>query len=209
MRQRVRSRDFSIISNDCWGGMAYEELAMRYESPFIGLFIVPRDYVRLLRNLRHSLEASIEFRTHSRDDEINAWREKIGRFYPVGVLPNDVEVHFLHYSDAAQAEAKWSRRCARLNWKKLRVKISWHNDPEIVALLREFDELPFKAKLILTPHKIVPARHCIALKDFSTDGTQQYWRAHKALDVATFLESGNIRRATASRILDWLLYWHY
>jgi len=38
MRRRVTARDFTIISNDCFGGMAYEEMGMRYDTPFVDCF---------------------------------------------------------------------------------------------------------------------------------------------------------------------------
>jgi uncharacterized protein (DUF1919 family) len=209
MRARVRMRDFSIVSNDCWGGMAYEELGMRYESPFVGLFIVPEDYIRLLRDLRKSVTGELTFRHTSRHPEINRWREQIQRQYPIGLIGDDVEVHFLHYKTEPEARSKWRRRAERILWDKLRVKMSWHDHPKIDAWLREFDGMDFSAKLILAPYTVGGTRHCVAHSDFSTDGTQQYWRAHKAFDVAAWLEAGTLKRYTLTRPLDWMLYWHY
>lgn len=37
---------FTIISNNCWGGTVYESYGMRKESPTIGMFIMPSDFVR-------------------------------------------------------------------------------------------------------------------------------------------------------------------
>jgi uncharacterized protein (DUF1919 family) len=209
MQARVASRDFSIISNDCFGGMAYEELGMRYESPFVGLFIVPEDYVRLLRELRKSVEGPVQFRQESRHEHINIWRANTQRNYPIGMIGDEVELHFVHYQDAATAEAKWRRRAARIHWNKLRVKMGWHEHPHINALLREFNTMPFESRLIVAPHEVPGVRSCIALRDFSTDGTQQYWRAHKAFDVAAWLERGELVRGSWTRVVDWPLYWRY
>lgn len=208
MQARVRSRDFSIISNDCFGGMAYEELAMRYESPFVGLFIEPDDYLRLLRDLRSSVERSIQFLERSRHDHINRFREEIQRPYPIGVIGEDVEIHFLHYPSREAAESKWRRRAARIHWSQLRVKMAWHEHPQIEGLLQEFATLPLESKLIIAPIQL-GGTDCVALRDFSTDGTQQYWRAHRAFDVAAWLDRGEVRRVTWGRALDRLLYWHY
>src|SRR5436190_7288199 len=79
MRARVTNRNFSIISNDCFGGMAYEELGLRYESPFVGLFVLPEDYVRLLRNLKPACEQPIRFKERSRHERINVWCQAIHR----------------------------------------------------------------------------------------------------------------------------------
>jgi uncharacterized protein (DUF1919 family) len=39
--------------------------------------------------------------------------------YPVGVLGDKVEIHFLHYKTAAEANDKWNRRIQRLNLNNL------------------------------------------------------------------------------------------
>lgn len=209
MQQRVRARDFSIICNDCWGGMAYEELGTRYESPFVGLFVVPEDFATLAGDLRASLTRPIEFRDRSRHDYISRWRNEIGKAYPIGVLKNDVEIQFLHYADAAEAKAKWERRAARVNWTKLRIKLSWHDYPGSAEALRRFEGLPLDAKLILAPPQAEDLKDCVRLADFSTDGTQQYWRGHKAFDVAHYLDRGEVRHTAVSRLCGWLFYWHY
>lgn len=189
--------------------MAYEELAMRYLSPFVGLFVVPEDFVTLAGRLRPSLERAIEFRSESQHGYINVWREELRRSYPIGFLPGDVEVHFMHYRSMEEARVKWQRRVERVNWDKLRIKLSWHEYAGSEGALQRFEELPLDAKLILAPPQAVPRKRCVTLPDFSTDGTQQYWRAHKAFDVARYLDTGEIRHATASKLCAWLFYWHY
>jgi uncharacterized protein (DUF1919 family) len=165
--------------------------------------------VRLLRNLRPAMEGRLRFRERSQHERINKFRDEIRRAYPIGVIGDDVEVQFLHYPTCEEAAAKWQRRAARIHWDKLRVKMGWHEHPQIDELLQEFDALPFDAKLIVAPVTIAETRSCVALRDFSTDGTQQYWRAHRAFDVAAWLDRGEVRRATWGRALDAVLYWHY
>jgi uncharacterized protein (DUF1919 family) len=209
MQLRVRCRDFSVISNDCWGGMAYEELSTRYASPFVGLFLVPEDFVTLAAELRESVEDEITFRDRSRHEYINEWRDDIGNAYPIGVLRNGVEIQFLFYANAIDAKKRWERRLARINWSKLRFKLSWHEYPGSDAAVRRFAGLPISAKLILGPNGMGENPHCVTLPDFSTDGTQQYWRGHKAFDVAKYLDTGEIHHTTVSRLCGWLFYWHY
>ena len=210
MRARVTNRDFTIISNDCFGGMAYEELGMRYDSPFAGLFLVPEDYMQLLRNLRPCCEQPIRFKEYSRHERINAWRQNIiQRPYPIGVVGDDVEIHFLHYGNREEAEAKWTRRAQRIHWDNLLVKICWHDDERMASWLREFDAMPFERKLGLVPQEIPDVRSAVALRNYGTDGTWQYWSSHLHFDVAAWLNCGAIRRLTWTRALDWPLYWHY
>src|SRR5688572_28828731 len=68
MRRRVTNRDFTIISTDCWGGMAYEELGRRYDTPFVGLFLAIEDYLRLLRRPQFYCESRVEFVPESRHE---------------------------------------------------------------------------------------------------------------------------------------------
>jgi uncharacterized protein (DUF1919 family) len=209
MRRRVTNRDFTIISNDCWGGMAYEELGMRYDTPFVGLFLVLEDYMRLLRRLQFYCESKIEFAAQSRHGQINSWRETIRKQYPIGVLGGEVEVHFLHYASPDEAEAKWTRRAQRIHWDNLLVKTCWHDDELMQQWLHEFDEMSFERKLAVVPRNIRGPRCSVPLRNYTTDGTAQYWSSHREFDVAQWLNRGVIRRVTWARTLDAALYWHY
>lgn len=204
-RARVRNRDFTIISNDCFGGMIYEELGFRYHSPTVGLFLVPEDYMRFLRRLRWHCEQPLSFRDKSQHEAINTWREQIQREYPIGVLSEDVEVQFLHYASQAEAEAKWARRVQRIDWGNLLVKTCWHDEPRMAAWLAEFDAMPFPRKLALVPNgrKYSSA---VSLPRYTTDGSWQHLLAHRAFDLAEWLNTGTIRRKAWLRLLNWMLY---
>lgn len=209
MRRRVIARDFTIISNDCWGGMAYEELGWRYDTPFVGLFLMLEDYMRLLPRLRFYCASRVEFADRSRHGEINSWRETIKRPYPIGVLGGDVEIQFLHYASRDEAELKWNRRVTRIHWNRLLVKTCWHDDVRMEGWLREFEQMPFDHKLSLVPHDIPGLKHAVPLRNYTTDGSAQYWSSHRSFDVAAWLNDGTIRRAGWTRALDTMLYWHY
>ena len=189
--------------------MAYEELAMRYHTPFVGLFLVIEDYMRLLRRPRFYCENKIEFATGSRHEKINSWREMIGKRYPIGVLSGDVEIHFLHYVSRQEAEAKWTRRVQRIHWNNLSVKICWHDDDRMQHWLHEFDEMPFGKKVSLVPHEPSGLRHAVRLRDYTTDGSAQYWTSHRHFDVAKWLNDGTIGHSARAQALDAMLYWHY
>jgi uncharacterized protein (DUF1919 family) len=209
MRKRVTNRDFTIVSNDCWAGMAYEQLGLRYDTPFVGLFLALEDYMQLLRRLKFYCTSTLEFATQSRHEEVNAWREAIRKPYPIGVLGGEVEIQFLHYASRAEAEAKWARRAQRMHWDNLLVKLCWHDDPRMEGWLREFEQLSYARKLSLVPREIPGLSQAVHLRDYTTDGTAQYWRSHLYFDVAAWLNTGTIRRLSPTRPIDWLLYWHY
>ena len=143
-RKALKNKHFTIISDNCWGGRIYQELGLPYQSPFIGLFIYSPDYVKLLANPKHYLsgELPLVFVEESR------YRSKDGITYPVALL-EDIEIHFLHYADEEEARSKWSRRLARMNWDNLYFKMN-DNDQATYQLLKDFQDLPYQAKVIFS-----------------------------------------------------------
>jgi uncharacterized protein (DUF1919 family) len=52
LRMRVHDPEFTIVSNNCWGAHIYQNLGEPYRTPFVGLFLAPECYLRLLKRLR-------------------------------------------------------------------------------------------------------------------------------------------------------------
>jgi uncharacterized protein (DUF1919 family) len=69
--------------------------------------------------------------------------------YPVGVLGDGIELHFLHYQSAADALQRWRERKARMNPGNTLFKFCDRlvDDP---ALIERFCALPFKHKVCFT-----------------------------------------------------------
>ena len=106
-RFRLRRYGFSVIANNCWGAEVYKYFGLPFQTPFIGLFLYPDDFLNLLENWEQTDKSRIQVGYTSR------YRQ--GPLpYPVGILGEDIEVHFLHYKTAEEAETKWKRRAARL-----------------------------------------------------------------------------------------------
>ena len=49
-RKKLRNRDFSLICNNCTGGVLLNILGMQFNSPFVNLWIEPEDYIVMLKN---------------------------------------------------------------------------------------------------------------------------------------------------------------
>lgn len=100
-RKKLNKDDFTIISNNCWGGMIYESYNLKKQSPTVGLFFMATDYLKFLMNLK-------EYLTHGELIFINPEDSKYKRnvssderfgHYPIGVLKLDkndqgVEIFF-------------------------------------------------------------------------------------------------------------------
>lgn len=125
--KELKIRDFSIISNNCWGGFIYQSYNMLYRTPTIGMFIMPEDYLLLVRDLRGYLVSELSF-IHSSDSRYSSRLSDISSFgkYPIGKL-NDIELHFLHYKDEEEAKSKWTERCKRVNYDRVIYKFNDQN----------------------------------------------------------------------------------
>lgn len=102
----LKNNEFTIISNNCWGGEIYKYLKRPFNTPFVGLYLEPNSYIKLLNNFDDYLSKNLEFKTAT----INTNHKS---YYPIGKL-DDVEIHFLHYTSEEEARNKWNRRTERL-----------------------------------------------------------------------------------------------
>ena len=149
--KRVKSRDFTIISNNCWAGSVYRYFHMPYLSPTVGLYFFAEDYLKFISNLHHYLDTKLEFvpAKSSRYSEELERRNQLN--IPIGVL-DDIEVIFLHYSSEQEAKEKWDRRKERVNWDNVFVKFSRMNQCE-EEHIEHFCELPFTNKFVFNTSK--------------------------------------------------------
>lgn len=106
-RKKLKNRTFAIVANNCWGGEVYKYFDLPFTSPFIGLYLHADCYIRLLEQFDTLNLLDIRFDFSSRYYPEPRW-------YPVGHLAGDIEVHFLHYKTQEEAESKWKRRAKRL-----------------------------------------------------------------------------------------------
>lgn len=54
-------KPFTIISNNCWGGLVYQYYGFGYDTPTVGMYFFAEDYVKFVSNLKHYLEIDIHF----------------------------------------------------------------------------------------------------------------------------------------------------
>lgn len=152
------NRDFSILSNNCWGGFQYDKFHLPYRTPTVGLFIPPKDYIKFLKNLEYYFGKNLEqitFANSKHKDMILRKVEKGWLSDPESLIIGrleDVEIFFLHYNTFQDAEKKWNNRKNRIDYDNLLVKFNDQNEFEIDDYY-EFEKLNFKNKLFLTSNK--------------------------------------------------------
>lgn len=158
-RRKLKYKDFTIISNNCWAATAiYQPFGLKYNTPTVGLFFMDEDYIRLLENLDYYLHSELKF---IRPKE-SKYYSKISQngtkevSYPIAILGNDVEIHFLHYHSEEEAQEKWQRRCKRINRKRMLIKMSLRDcgyDKE--QMVKRFLALPFVNKICFVPKDVI------------------------------------------------------
>lgn len=154
-KKQLCTTDFTIISNNCWGGMIYESYNLPKESPTVGMFFMAKDYIEFLSDLKGYLYGKLTFIKPEQSRWKNAPQlaeDKRFGSYPVGLLSNgkkDIEIFFLHYNNEQEAREKWERRINRINWDRLLIKFNDQNGCTDKSV-RDFMALPFTNKIFFT-----------------------------------------------------------
>ncbi len=158
-RLKLKNRNFTIISNNCCGGIIYNSLGERFNSPTINLFIPLEQYLDFLENLELCLNSEIV--------EIpNPNSQK----YPVGqiTLPNNkkIDIHFMHYHSFDESIKKWNERKQRIRWNNLFVFMEAGIETTD-SITERFEKLPFKNKVIITnkPYPLYDSAYFIDIYD--------------------------------------------
>lgn len=135
-RKKLSNTSFSLISSNCNGGFILHDLGVRFNSPFINLWIKPKDFIKILTDLRNFMDMPLIFTYENGID------------YPVGLI-RDVKIYFMHYDSEAEAEAKWNERKQRIDYDNLFILFN-DRDGCTYDDMKAFDKLPFENKVIFT-----------------------------------------------------------
>lgn len=147
----IKSRDFTIISNNCWAGSVYRYFGMPYLSPTVGLYFFSSDYLKFVSDLRHYMSTELEFISCEESNYSEIIKVRNQADVPIARL-DDVEIVFLHYKTEQEAKEKWDRRKERINWNNIFIKFSKMNCCTQEHLKR-FSQLPFKNKFMFNTEK--------------------------------------------------------
>lgn len=139
-RKRLKNKTFSLLCNNCNGGVILHDLGLQFRSPTVNLFFYGDHFFRFCENLDHYLAQELTICDQPRHTPETE--------YPICLL-GDLELHFLHYKTFAEAKEKWESRVKRINKENLFVMWSFFDSTD-VELLARFDELPFKNKVAFT-----------------------------------------------------------
>lgn len=192
MRRRVRARGFSIITNNCIGGLLYKQLGMRFLSPTINIAIEDdEDYFAFCKDLRYYTACPL--------CDVSAEKKMpypVGRLVPQDDAHRPVDLSFVHYPTFAEAADRWAARAGRINYEKLVFIYTSLPEADIPRnLLADFEALP-GLKLSILQEPVEGVRHYCILPSWNRETHSQHlldklgmtgYRLFNLYDFAAFL----------------------
>ena len=163
-RKKLKNKEFTIATDNCMAGFICSDLCVDFNTPFFNGGITTSDFIKMLKDFDHYMNEPLEFVSDS------VYK------YPIAKI-DDIKYYFAHYKSEKQARSFW-----RIGRKRM-VKdnmfyILTEKDDCTMELMREFDALPYKNKVILT-HKPYPEiksahyirgfeeyNHCLVVSDY-------------------------------------------
>ena len=150
-QRRLKNHNFSLISSNCNGAFILHDLGVRFNSPFVNLWMKPKDFLKMLSDLMGYMSEELTF---VQEDGID---------YPIGLL-RDVRVYFTHYASEENAKIKWDERKSRINYVNLFVIFS-DRDGCTIDDLEQFDKLSYN-KVVFTNKPYANLKSSFYLKGF-------------------------------------------
>lgn len=117
--EKALKKDYTIVSDNCYG-VAYMKAGKEpYDSPFFSIFIYAPDYILLLENF----DEYMKIKPRAVDPNVKSKYKRVLAKYPILFLLEGskgiVEIHYAHEKQGAkEAIRKWMTRTARMNMNK-------------------------------------------------------------------------------------------
>ncbi|MDO5859583.1 DUF1919 domain-containing protein [Methanobrevibacter sp.] len=126
----------SVICNNHWGGLLFNRLGLRYNSPFVNTKISSEDFIRLAQNFDHYMSQELK-------------QVKSEEKYPIAKL-DDILINFDTYDSFKDAKNDWDRRKQRINYDNL----VFEAIIEDIDVARQFDSLDLSKRLCFCPESL-------------------------------------------------------
>lgn len=190
------NQTFEIISNNCWGAEVYKDIGLSYNTPFIGLFIPSSCFVKLASRPQYWLQQPLHYVETSQYPYWNHFRLR-EKNYPLALLGNEVEIHFLHYQSQEEASQKWQRRLKRMSFKPENLYIKFCDrdllNPNDVHL---FEKIPLPHKVFFSAKPYPGIKSNVWLREFADveqvmDGKALYPVSQYYFDAKRWVQGKN------------------
>lgn len=129
----------TIIASNCWGGLTYNLLSLRFNSPTINMYFSSMDYLKFCFNLKQYLTEKLVLQGYQR-----------GAYEKTPICKcGDILLYFNHYPSFEDAVNAWERRKARMNFNNM-LFMHYSEDMDIC---RKFLTLP-APKILFSPYDL-------------------------------------------------------
>ena len=155
IRRKNKNKSPSKIASNCNGTFMLHDLGLKFNTPFINLWIKPDDFIKLLKDIDKYLNA----------DLVEDFEE--GICYPIGRLI-DIKIYFQHYDNFEQAKTKWNERKYRIDYNNLFILFTDRDGCNEDNLI-EFDKLDFENKIVFVNRKHPNIKSSFYIKGFEKD----------------------------------------
>lgn len=149
-QKKIKNHNFTIISNNCFGGIIYRNYHIPYQSPTCGVYFMAPEYIKFIYNIKDYINSEI---TEIEIDE-SKYKEYLKKVKYDGIIGKikDIEICFLHFDNIEEVNEKWKRRTNRINWNRIIYKF---NDQNLCTYeeLQKFQDFTAKNKICFTAKK--------------------------------------------------------
>lgn len=187
-RSKRLKNNYTLISNNCWGGLTYEYLNQEFISPTIGLYFFSKDYLKFISNLKYYLSLELSF-IDTKDSIYYEYLCKINQENVIIGKLDNVEIVFLHYKTKEEAFYKWEKRKNKVNYDRIVYKFNDQNlctEDDLIC----FNNLDLKNKICFTAKEYNYPNFIYMRKyqgmDYVKDDAYSY---HKYLDIIDYLNN--------------------
>lgn len=195
--RRLLRRDFTIISDDCWGGQIYSAFGLKCHSPFIGMGITAREYIDFLLHF-HDAGALDVLGVSTRAD--NGYHL---------IQTRHALLHGMHYDSAEDFRRIYERRCKTILHDRVFIKVDFGKKKYLPEHIARWNELKFPNSVALYPDlprfRALNIHNGVALPDWELDGAKQFHISCRRFDIFEWLNHGTIRLSQPYRFMQILL----
>lgn len=154
MKEKLQIKDFTVISQNCIGGVFYHDMGLQFTSPMINLYLTGKDFVAFVLNLDYYLSLKLRI----------TWGEE----YPIGYL-DDIVIYFMHYHTCYEAESAWEKRKQRIKRDKIIVLCTDMEDftDEVYA---RWKQISYPKVLFTAQRKYANESETVFFPEYEKDG---------------------------------------
>lgn len=175
IKKQLKTHDFTVISQNCIGGVFYHDMGLKFLSPTIDLYIPEPDFIKFISNLEYYINTDLEISD--------------GENYPIGLLGGDINIHFMHYTTCSEARDAWYRRKMRINWNKM-IILSTDRDGFNDEIFEQWKKIKYPKVLFTSNEKYVREEDSVFYPQYASNGfvpdlipKREFYKDNKLLNI--------------------------